>query len=64
VDGVSPYIRLTTAPAAGTRITVIKRTGNSWYDRGTTTATSGVTLLENSTAISKFIAAKSTQLPE
>lgn len=64
VDGLNPYIRLTTAPSAGTRITVIKRTGNTWYDRGLTTASSGVTLLENSTAISKFIAARTTSLPE
>ena len=64
VDGVNPYIRLTTAPAAGTRITIIKRTGNTWYDRGTTTASNGVTLLDNNTAISKFIAAKTTSLPE
>ena len=64
VDGVNPYVRLTTAPEAGTRITVIKRTGNTWYDRGTTTASNGVTLLDNNTAISKFIAAKTTSLPE
>ena len=64
VDGVNPYVRLTIAPAAGTRITVIKRTGNTWYDRGTTTASNGVTLLDNNTAISKFIAAKTTSLPE
>jgi hypothetical protein len=63
-DGVNPYIRLTTAPAAGTRITVIKRTGNTWYDKGLTTASNGVTLLDNNTAISKFIAAKTTSLPE
>ena len=64
VDGANPYIRLTEAPSAGTRITVIKRTGNTWYDKGTTTATSGVTLLENNTSISKFIAARTTSLPE
>jgi len=64
VDGVNPYIRLTEVPTAGTRITVIKRTGTTWYDKGTTTATTGVTLLENSTPISKFIAARTTSLPE
>jgi hypothetical protein len=64
VDGVNPYIRVTTAPEAGTRITVIKRTGNTWYDKGITTASNGVTLLDNNTAISKFIAAKTTSLPE
>jgi hypothetical protein len=64
VDGTNPYIRLTTAVPAGTRITVIKRVGQSWYDRGETTATSGVTLLANETSISQFIAAKTTRLPE
>jgi hypothetical protein len=64
VDGTNPYIRLTTAVPAGTRITIIKRVGQSWYDRGETTATSGVTLLANETSISQFIAAKTTRLPE
>ena len=64
VDGINPYIRLTTTPPAGTRITVIKRTGTAWYDKGTNTATTGVTLLDNNTAISKFIAARTTSLPE
>jgi hypothetical protein len=64
VDGVSSYIRLTDPLPAGTRITVIKRTGKTWYDRGETTASTGVTLLENTTAIATFIAQKSTSLPE
>jgi hypothetical protein len=64
VDGTNPYVRLTTVIPAGTRITVIKRVGQSWYDRGDTTATSGVTLLANESPISKFIAAKTTRLPE
>ena len=71
VDGTDTYIRLTSMKLpngndipAGTRITVIKRTGRTWYDRGDTAATSGKTLLENSTAIAKFIAQKTTNIPE
>jgi hypothetical protein len=64
VDGSTKYIRITNPIPAGTRISIIKRIGNTWYDRGATTATTGVTLLENSTPISTFIAEKSTRLPE
>jgi hypothetical protein len=64
VDGINGYVRLTSALPAGTRITLIKRTGKTWYDRGETTASNGVTLLENSTSIANFIAQKSTSLPE
>jgi hypothetical protein len=64
VDGSSAYIRLTNVPAAGTRISIIKQQGQVWYDRGQNTATSGVTLLKNSTPISKFIAANTSKLPE
>ena len=64
VDGTSDNIRLTTAVPAGTRISVIKRTGKSWHDRGETTATNGVTLLKNTTPIATFIAKRTTSLPE
>jgi hypothetical protein len=64
VDGTTAYIRLTGALAAGTRLTIIKRTGKTWYDRGATTATSGTTLLDNASAIAKFIAQKTTSIPE
>jgi hypothetical protein len=64
VDGITGFIRLTSAVPAGTRITIIKRTGKTWYDQGQTTATTGVTLLENNSAIANFIAQKSTSLPE
>ncbi len=63
VDGVSNYVRLTTALPAGTRITIIKRTGKIWYDRGETSASSGITLLDNTSAIARFISQKSTDLP-
>lgn len=64
VDGANAYIRLTSAPKAGTRITVIRRTGNTWYDRGTSTASAGKTLAKNSSAISRFILQKTTIMPE
>ena len=64
VDGTTAYIRLTSVIPAGTRISIIKRTGKSWYDRGDTTTTSGVTLFDNTSAIAKFIAARTTKLPE
>jgi len=64
VDGTTQYIRLTTAPPAGTRISVIRKTGQTWYDKGEATASAGTTLLENESAIAKFIAEKTTKLPE
>jgi len=63
VDGVTPYIRLTSAVPAGTRILIIRKIGKLWYDRGDTTATTGVSLLDNNTAIAKFIDKKSSELP-
>ncbi len=63
VDGISNYIRLTTPLKAGTRITVVKRTGKTWYDRGASTASAGITLLDNTTSIAKFIAQKGTEIP-
>jgi hypothetical protein len=64
VDGVANYIRLTTAIPAGTRISVIRRTGKVWYDRGETTASAGESLLENTTPMAEFIAKRTTKLPE
>ena len=64
VDGVSPYIRLTSKLPAGTRISIIKKVGSIWYERGTATISKGITLLENETPIAKFIAKKTTRLPE
>lgn len=63
VDGVSAYVRLTAPPPAGTRITVIKKTGNVWYDR-TDSGLSGDKLLINTNAIARTIAQKTTKLPE
>ena len=64
VDGAASYIRLTTAIPAGTRISVIRRTGKIWYDRGETTASAGESLLENATPMAEFIAKRTTKLPE
>jgi hypothetical protein len=64
VDGVNDYIRLTSSLPAGTRITIIRRIGKTWYDRGETTASAGVTLLKNTSSIAEFLKQKSTELPE
>ncbi len=64
VDGVNNYIRLTDAVPAGTRITVIRRTGKTWYDRGENSASSGVTLVKNESSIAKFLKQRATELPE
>jgi len=64
VDGESPTIRLTKPVPAGTRISVIRKLGKIWKDRGTTTIQSGASLLDNNTPVAKFIAQKSTKLPE
>jgi len=64
VNGTGHYIRLTEAVPAGTRISVIKKTGKLWYERGETTASNGVSLLDSNTTISKFIAQGTSDLPE
>lgn len=64
VDGIMPYIRLTQPVAAGTRILIIRKVGRIWYDRAETTASTGITLLNNDNPIAKFIDQKPTELPE
>jgi hypothetical protein len=64
VDGLSNSIRLTHKVSVGQRITIIKKIGKIWYDQGSDNITSGKTLLENNTAVAKFIAKKTTLLPE
>jgi len=64
VDGTTGFIRLTKSLAAGSRVTIITRTGKTWYERGATTATSGKSLLDNDNSIARFIAEKHTSLPE
>ncbi len=63
VDGTTENIRLTVPAPAGTRITVIRRQGRLWYDRGATTATNGQGLSYSNTAIAKFLQNSSTKLP-
>jgi len=64
VDGATGYVRLTAPLAAGSQITVIRRLGSTWHNRGETTATTGVTLLDNTTPIAVFLSQKATELPE
>ena len=63
VNGTTPYIRLTEPVPAGIRITVLRRTGRTWYEPGATTASKGLTMLDNNTVIIKFLEQKSTKLP-
>jgi len=62
VTGTTPYFRITKALPAGTRITVIRRKGSVWYERSGLTASKGITLLKNDTAIARFIRQKSTKV--
>ena len=64
VDGITQYIRLTEPVSAGTRITVIRKQGRIWYERGQLTASKGISLLANDTPVADFIANSSTELPE
>ena len=64
VDGATAQIRLTTVLPAGTRITVLRRQGKTWYARGETTATDGVSLIYSDTAIARFIVEKTSTIPE
>ncbi len=64
VDGTNPYIRLTEAIPEGTVIKIIRKTGQTWQERGTTSITTGKSLLSNDTPIAKFIRSKTTRLPE
>ncbi len=64
VDGYTPYLRLTEAVPAGTRISIIRKLGKVWYERGESSASKGISLLSNTTPIATFIADKPTELPE
>jgi len=61
VDGTSPYIRLTEPIPAGIRITILRRVGKLWYERGADTASAGISMFDNETSIIKFIEQKSTK---
>lgn len=62
VDGITENIRLTVPVPAGTRITVVRRQGRLWYDRGDVTAATGRGLSYSNTAIAKFLQNSSTKL--
>lgn len=64
VDGTSPFIRLTESVPMGVKISVIRKQGRTWYDRGTSTASLGVTFLQNKNEIIEFILQKGSELPE
>jgi hypothetical protein len=64
VDGSAAFIRLTTALPAGTRVSVLRRLGQTWYERGDITASKGIPLPDNNTTIARFISEKTTALPE
>lgn len=64
VDGETAFVRLTTAVPAGTRITIVRRVGRTWYDKGAMTASSGQTLSKSSNPIVSHIFQKTTIIPE
>lgn len=64
VDGSAAFIRLTTALPAGTRVSVLRRLGKTWYERSDVAASKGIPLPDNNTAIARFISEKTTALPE
>jgi hypothetical protein len=64
VDGTSKFIRLTESVPLGIRISVIRKQGRTWYDQGMSTASSGVTFLQNKNEIIEFILQKGSELPE
>jgi len=64
VDGTTPYVRLTKPVKEGLQVLIIRKVGRVWYDRAETTASKGITLLNNETAIAKFIDQKASELPE
>jgi hypothetical protein len=64
VDGINPVVRLTEPAPVGSRITIFRKVGNLWYNQGDITASAGLTLLENSTSVAKFIAQKTSFVPD
>ena len=64
VDGQTQFIRLTETVPAGVLISIIRKNGRIWQERGVGTAVVGKTFLQNNTPIINFIAKKSSELPE
>ena len=63
VNRQTKMIRLTAPVPAGVQITIIRKSGNLWYEKGVNSASNGVTMLDNDTVIINFIEKKSTLLP-
>ena len=63
VDGTTEYVRLTTVPEAGQRVTIIKRTGNTWYNLGAESVADGLGMSQSTTPIVKFLQQATTKLP-
>jgi hypothetical protein len=63
VDGSTPFVRLSEPVPAGQRIIVIRKIGKIWYDRRLQEV-STLPLTSNANNIAKFIAQKTTKLPE
>jgi hypothetical protein len=63
VNRSTKTIRLTSPVPAGIRITILRRTGKVWLERSETSASKGISMLDNNTVIVNFIEQKSTLLP-
>lgn len=64
VDGQTQFIRLSDPTPAGILISIVRKQGRTWYERGENSASAGKFFLENSTPIINFIAKKGSELPE
>lgn len=62
VDGISPYIRLTSPPPAGIHVVIVRRTGKVWYDVASN-ANTVVPFEANDNPIINFILQKTTSMP-
>jgi len=63
-DGSSANVILSEQPAAGTEVKIIQKRGQTWYNRGESTAADGKGLGKSNTAQAKFIAGEPTNAPE
>jgi len=64
VDGITANVTLTSAPASGTRVKIVQKRGNTWYNTGVTTAADGKGLSKSTTTQARFIAGEPTNAPE
>jgi len=63
-DGQTPFIRLSETVPAGVLISIIRRNGRTWQEKGVNTAITGKSFLQNNTPVINFIAKKGSELPE